>query len=353
MKPRSRMAMALPGFILAIVPACMQMPPPSAMRQLAPSPQEPALANASAPPHFQPVVSRPVVSPYGPMGDVAHVRPDKPRRPAAPPEEEPEVETAALQAPARAPEVDSWPRSIKLVGSTLPTPPEPQAELQPEPKRQVATAIPLKDDPPLLQAMRTYVGKRPDLAVEMLKQFPPENQDALLILLPFTVRMSEGRLRETDPQELATMVEQLQQLQQLLQPMATLVLDQFCFCRQVRGFGNYEPLNDHPSFHSGELVELYAEIRNLSCEKIASRKNGFRTHVISKLEIRSANGSFVWKPHEREKDDYNQTPQHDYFHHYRFALPEMPAGEYSLFLEVTDVPTDRKVKRKLDFHVNR
>jgi hypothetical protein len=348
MKARSRMGMMFPGLLLALVPACMQTSPPSSMRQLAPNPQEPALANAAAQPQYSPVVS-----PYGPIAEVPRVQTKKPRRPAPPPDEEPEVEAATLPEPRRAPEFEISPHPFKLVGAGAPTPPDPQPEPQSELPRQVASASLTKDDPPLIQAMRTYVGKRPDLAVEMLKQFPAENQDALLILLPFTVRMTEGNLRETDPQELATMVDQLQQLQQLLQPMATLVLGKLCFCRQVRGFGNYEPLGEHPAFHSGELVELYAEIRNLSCEQAVSRKSPFRTHVISKLEIRNAAGSFVWKPHEREKDDYNQTPQHDYFHHYRFALPDMPPGEYSLYLEVTDVPTDRKVKRKLDFHVNR
>ena len=341
MKPRPRMAMALPGLILALMPACMQTPPPAALRQLAPNP--PPNVNVQRD-------SYPMVSPYGAIADTTQPPPrataKRPRRPQPPPEDVDEA-SVSLPGPVREPEIDGIGPPLKLIGSPVPVPPPP--EPQPPPH----TMLPAATDPALIQAMRTYIDKRPDLAYEMLKQFPAENQDALLVLLPLTVRMSEESLRETNPQEMAAMLDQLQQLMQLLQPMATLVLDKICFCRQIHGFGNYEPLGDHPTFHAGELVELYAEIRNLSCEQVSSRKNSYRTHVISRLEIRDATGSFFWKPQKREKDDYNQTPQHDYFHHYRFALPDMPPGEYSLFLEVTDVPTERKVKRKLDFHVNR
>jgi hypothetical protein len=334
MKARTRMAMALPGLLLLLLPACIALPP-GGTRQPGPYPLQQSMANAGARDAYP-------RSPYGPLPDVPRVVAKRPvRRPDPPPEEEePEVETARLPAPVQEPEVEGTPLPFKLASAPAPATPEPQP--------LASTVV----ESPLIQAVRCFVDKRPDLAVEQLQQFPAENQDALLVLLPLTVRMTEENLRESNPQEMAAMVDQLQQLLQTLQPMATLVLDKLSFCRDVQGFGKYEKCGEHPVFHAEEWVHVYAEIRNLSCEQVSSRKGSYRTHVISKLEIRDAAGVYIWKPHEREKDDYNQTPQHDYFHHYRFALPVMPPGEYTLFLEVTDVPTGRKVKRKLDFHVN-
>jgi len=341
MSPRLRIGTPLTGLVLILLPACMHAP--SVQRQTGTyAPPQSAADAASA--RF----SRPGGSPYAAVqyspSDVLPETTNVAAQHSNPPPDAPAAEPAKLPSVVQEPDVAAISQPIQRVTGAVPslTPTAPQ-------RPTVNTA----EDAPLIQAMRSFVEKRADLAHEILQQFPAENQDALLVLLPLTVRMTEEGLRETNPQEMAAMVDQLQQLQQLLQPMATLTLDKLCFCRQIHGFGRYEPLGEHPVLHAGELVELYAEIRNLSCEQVTPRSGAYRTHVLSRLEIRNPAGGFIWKPQKREKDDYNQTPQHDYFHHYRFALPpEMPPGEYTLFLEVTDVPTGRKAKRKLDFHVN-
>jgi hypothetical protein len=335
LKPRAGLRLVWLGACLPLLPACMQLSGPG---------------NTPPTPAADPAQMRfvnPVLSPYGKVQEMPRV-PVRKRPPHIEPLPDPEPdendsEPVDRRERPQEPEIETAPIRGQRVGTSE----KVSIPEQPRPMPNV-----FAEEPPLLQAMRSYMDKRPDQAVELLQRYPAENQDALLVLLPLTVRMTEDSLRAANPQELGAMIDQLQQLMQTLQPKAALVMDKICFCRQIRSFGKYEPLTEHPAFHVGEMVELYAEIRNLSCEKTSSRLGGYRTSLTSRLEIRDVPGAYFWKPQTREKIEYSLTPQHDYFHHYRFALPEMPPGEYTLLVEIADVPTGRKVKRNLDFRVN-
>ena len=168
-------------------------------------------------------------------------------------------------------------------------------------------------------------------------------------MLPLLVRLSESPLSQADPRQLAADVDQLQGLLLTLRPHAALLVENLCFCQQVRRFGVYEKLGERPTFQAGELVEVYAEVRNVSCERFASKEGDFRTHLTSRLEVRDANGHFG-KGGVFDKVDLCHTPQYDYFQHYRFRVPPTP-GAYALQLEVTDVATGRKVQHKLEFQI--
>src|SRR5262249_16074573 len=127
-----------------------------------------------------------------------------------PPPEHQAAEPAKLPPLVQEPDVAAISQPIQRITGAVPSLTTPTT---------MHPAASTMEDPPLIQAMRSYFDKRPDLAVDLLQQYPAENQDALLVLLPLTVRMTEESLREANPQEMAAMVDQLQQLQQLLQPM--------------------------------------------------------------------------------------------------------------------------------------
>lgn len=215
-----------------------------------------------------------------------------------------------------------------------------------EPPKTMATAA--ITDPPLVVALRYCYDKRVNDALESLKSFDPVNQEALLTLLPITVRMAEGSLNKADPEEVAIIVEQLQALVTTLQPRAALKLEKLGFCKSIRKFGVFEPLEGKPSFRAGDMVEIYGELRNISCER--GRTGEFRTRTSSTLEIREAGGNSGWRK-EVPKVDHSQTAPHDLYHHYRFQLPELAPGPYVMSIEVVDIPTGRKVRQKLEFRV--
>jgi hypothetical protein len=235
---------------------------------------------------------------------------------------------------------------------------------EPAGKMPLADPLPSKDDAPkklpesiladspLVAAVKCLLEKRPDDIRDKLKSLDPAQRDVLMKLLPFTVEVSEGGLASADPHEIAVVVDNLQGLLWALRPRAALVMDKFCFCKQVRNFGKFEPLENNPTFRSGDMVEVYAEIRNVSSQPHQTKQGDFRTHLRSKLEIRDSAGGviFSWLA---GKPDETLTPQHDYFQHYRLRIPEKARpGKYVLNLEAEDVPTGRKIQQKIDFQVS-
>src|SRR5262245_29697479 len=335
------------GLCAGVLPACMYAPQPVVKNQQQLPPQ------SGAPTPAQDPMQRASLSPYGVIPDrtaeipaVARKEPlvessslpERPLPPLVPPPSMPYDGDAASPVGTAAAEVDDEPR-------------DPPAKLA-NPFQPYTLPVSLTADPPLIDALRSFmVEKRPDAALEHLKRYDLENQEILLHLLPLTVRMTEGSLSQADPQEVATILDQLQALMLTLRPRASLVMDKACFCRQVRKFGVYEALAERPAYRQGDLVEVYCELRNVSCERYASQQGEFRTHLQSALEVRDPVRGFKIQ-RKTERADVSHTPQHDYYLHYSFAIKsDMRPGPHVVTVEVVDVPTGRKVSRKLEFVV--
>jgi hypothetical protein len=204
---------------------------------------------------------------------------------------------------------------------------------------------------PMVTALKYYIEKDPESAKKELSKLDDTSRDILLTLLPLTVRVGSNGLAKSDPQEIALVVDRLQGLLWALRPKAALVMDKCCFCREIRRFGVFEALDGKATFQPGEMVEVYAEVRNVASELHRSKRGDYRTHLRSSLDIRRAVGDVAWSGKQFDKPDDTLTPQHDYFQHYRLQVPQLGPGPYVLHLEVTDVPTGRTVARELEFTI--
>src|SRR5262249_27551507 len=143
-----------------------------------------------------------------------------------------------------------------------------------------------RPDAPLVRAVQAYLDHRPDEAVELIRGFDPANQELLLYLLPQLVKLTEGGLGKAEPQELTLMAEQFQAALDLLQSRAALMIETMCYCRRVRKYGSYDPVEDGHAFAPGELVDLYVQLRNVSCEPAPGPAGGagYLTRLRSTVE---------------------------------------------------------------------
>jgi hypothetical protein len=232
--------------------------------------------------------------------------------------------------------VDPYPvaaGSVRVPGEESQTgPPEPEARRG--------------DDPPLVTALRCFLQKHPAEALEALGQYEKSNQELLLGLLPLAARLTE----KVNPQEFDQVVNELDSLLLPLRARATLTLDKMCFCRRIEKFGVYDPLPEGHWFHAGEPVQVYVELQNVS-----SRLEGdtYVSQLASSVEIHDSEGHIVWKQGfgDRDRADVSHSLRHDYFNNYRFCVPEIPPGQYTLGIRVDDVFTRRSAERWLDFPV--
>jgi hypothetical protein len=163
-------------------------------------------------------------------------------------------------------------------------------------------------------------------------------------------RLGEGDLAQADPQDLATLAEQVHGLLKPLRERAALEIPKLCFCRppSTPRFGVYELLEENHLFRPGEIVAVYMELRNFACEP---RGGDYQTHVSTAVELRDERGNVVYS-FNTKRADTSLTPRQDFCHVARFEMPAaLPAGAYTLLLKVIDVPTGRPAKRSLDFRV--
>jgi hypothetical protein len=276
-----------------------------------------------------------------------------------------------LSLPANAVDSDSRPKDSPIEQVRYPAPsasrefvPEPPrlselplssqrplpGESQPRPERVETQAKPAPE-PVVLSAMRCYLNKRPAQALLWLDHFDKPTQELLLYLLPLVARLGEGNLEHADRREIDALLVQLETMRAMLRLRADLVIDKMGFCSWIQEFGVYQPLEENHPFLPGDVIELYAELRNFSTEQIGKR---YRIQVSSRVEIRDYRGKLIWSHafDDRDHPAVSRSLRSDFHNRYSFPIPaDIPRGNYTLWLSVTDLPTGRTAKRSLDFRV--
>ena len=236
---------------------------------------------------------------------------------------------------------------------------ESRPPLEPTP----AQTTPVADSPgkrePLVDALQCIIEERHHDALKHLQKYDQATQEVFLRLLPVLALMTHKSIDQLSVPEVAVLHEQLQSLAITLRPRSKLAIDKICFCEWVKAYGIYKPLPENHAFvgsapnRPGELVQLYVELRNFASEF----KGGYHTtRLASTVEIRDQKGDRVWfyRFADGKQPLRSHTLLHDYFNNYRFSVPPMPAGTYTLTIQVTDETRPdqpRTAAKSLEFRV--
>jgi hypothetical protein len=322
MTVQSRTLLLLAGLALHLAAGCITVEKPAPVTQ---PDKKPPVAQATGTPGssgFAVMPSRPGEKvPTGPAARAPATDP--------PPAEPAGTTTSHRTTPKAEPEVPEPPdaalRPVRAEPAPLPVLPGPPVP-----------------DPPLLAAVRAYLENRPDQAIEHLKDLSKPNQELVLAVLPALVRGAQIDLARSDPQDVGALVDQLQGAADRLEDRAPLRIDKMLFCKQVRGFGRYDPWPDGQPYRPGQLAELYVEIRHLACEPAPG--DGFLTRLVSSLEVRDANGRPVeqtdpadWRRTvtvaRTERSVFSRSPLQDFYITYKIPVPAQP-GVYTVTVEI-------------------
>jgi hypothetical protein len=146
----------------------------------------------------------------------------------------------------------------------------------------------------------------------------------------------------------------------MLRSKASLRTERVCFCRSVRKFADIDAYESQHEFHPRETVFLYAELKNFTNEPVniapnqgvpAGSQRMFSIRLAATLELCDARNKVVWRT-DLHKNDLAQKQQQDYYHTYRFSVPDrLPPGIYTLWLTVIDKPTGRVVRKPIEMRV--
>jgi hypothetical protein len=252
-------------------------------------------------------------------------------------------------------------------------PPQPQP-LQPPPgSSEVASIQPVNvtppappKDEPLLAALRLYRQQQPARALEQLRKYDPSTRELLALLLPLAARVGDIPLAKERARELAVTLKPLGDLIQGLRSKAALTIDNPCFCRIIKTFGEYEPLPEEHAFRYGDPVQVYLELHNLT-----TRRNGPHHETILTKTIRIYDSQHLPAGGKHPPDvliqlpvqvHQSRIPHRDWYLNCSFYVPpNLPVGTYTLKIDIQDVtelargakvPEERKASRELTFHVD-
>lgn len=264
---------------------------------------------------------------------------------------DPQPVRPAVAIDSMRPSADQGATHVAIAGLE-PMEPHPEAPQIVPVSNQVVLAVKAPEDPPLVAALRSCLEKKPAEAVAQLAAYDKANQEVLLCLLPLAARLSELSLDHARPDDVDAILDQMDSSMVPLRSRAGLTIEKMAFCRRIDAFGVYQPLPREHRFRPAEVAQLYIELRNFATRDKAPSG----THVISLAssgEIRDARGKRYPLSFDRKGPDESRTSRHDYFESYRFCIPNLAPGVYTLCIEVVDLGTEppRKAERTLDFCV--
>ena len=118
-----------------------------------------------------------------------------------------------------------------------------------------------------------------------------------------------------------------------LRSMGNLQVRNFVACREVYGYGAYEPMTDG-RYAPGDQLILYVELDNYYSDATA---DGYRTTFDSSYRLVNQAGEEVVSKDFPVVDDLCLTLRRDFHIEYAMTIPAtVPAGDYRLELTVTD-----------------
>lgn len=133
-----------------------------------------------------------------------------------------------------------------------------------------------------------------------------------------------------------------------LRELGALSLRNLAFCKNVYGYGAYEPI-DNPIFSAGQQVTLYLEVENYHSE---STIKGYNTKLGASYELVDDEGERLAGGDFPNVEDTCQSRRRDFHIQYGLVLPKIAKpGKYRLKLSMNDRQSDKMGSASIEFDV--
>jgi len=209
---------------------------------------------------------------------------------------------------------------------------------------------------PAVLAFKQILENKPEEASKTLKNGPAPNPEMVEFLLS-----AAGLILKNDvlnSKEASQALDMVGKAQEKLRKQAALNLENLQFCKDIHGFGSFDPLTSSPGFQQGkgtqpgEKIMVYVEVENVHC----SKDNGvYESMLSSNLEIHDSNGKILnmaFPP----RIDRSRAQRSDYHLTFQFRVPpKLQPGFYTLWVSVEETAISgqvpRSCKKSIDFKV--
>ena len=188
-----------------------------------------------------------------------------------------------------------------------------------------------------LRLLELLVGNT-EAALKPIPNVAAEEQDYWSGQLFALATFLDHHRQPDDERRAAASVVHLDEAVGHLRELGTLSLRNIAFCKNVYGYGAYEPINN-PSFAPGQQVTLYLEVENYHSE---STQKGYTTKLGASYELLDEAGERVAGGEFPNVEDCCQSRRRDFHIQYGLVLPKTAkAGKHHLKLVMNDRQSDK------------
>jgi hypothetical protein len=185
--------------------------------------------------------------------------------------------------------------------------------------------------------------------LEGLSGLSSEDREILSALLDGLSNFRTG-LR-ADPNQLnSRKVRPLLELADRIRGSAELTVPTVCLCSEVRGFGQYEPMDANLKSGQDNPAILYCEVENFSSQQ--NDKLLWETKLSQEVVLYTETGFPVWRDKGAIPVDQARNRRHDFYVYKRITLPKTLApGRYVLKVSIVDEQAKRVAENSLTINV--
>lgn len=200
-------------------------------------------------------------------------------------------------------------------------------------------------------ALDYFLEHRNDEAIAALKQYPTDDQDIALVMLPILARMDqiENWASLSGPQKQASL-ESIRSLHKRLSKTAPLLLQHVTFVdRPPLRYGEVKP-RANANYYPEDYVCTYAELVNL--QDYINPEGLYNVRLEVTLELRGQGDKVFWNDTKPFQKESSISQRNDYHVAASFPLPkQLTPGSYQLIITVLDRDTNRTARQMLPIQV--
>jgi hypothetical protein len=198
-----------------------------------------------------------------------------------------------------------------------------------------------------LRVMELLAGNT-EAALKPIPNVSTEEQDFWSSQLFALATFLDHHRQPEDDRRAAASVVHLDEAVGHLRELGTLSLRNLAFCKNVYGYGAYEPITS-PSFTPGQQVTLYLEVENYHSE---STPKGYATKLGASYELVNEAGERVAGGDFPAVEDCCQSRRRDFHIQYGMVLPKTAKpGKHHLKLAMKDRQSDKMGTTSITFEI--
>ncbi len=198
-----------------------------------------------------------------------------------------------------------------------------------------------------LRLLRLLAGDT-EQALEPIPHIPPAEQDYWSRQIFALATYLDHHSQPDDKRRAAASVAHLDEAVSHLRELGSLSLRNLSFCKNVYGYGAYEPY-ETDNFTPGQQVSLYVEVENFHS---ASNEKGYCTLLGATYEIVDNKGKRVSGGEFPDVDDCCRSRRRDFHIQFGLAMPEsLSPGRYRVELVVKDRQSDKLGHATVPFEI--